>query len=486
MAQPQGRAPNARLRRRGQQAVGPGRRGGGRMPPQQPPVPPAALPPQPPAVAAAGPQRNNAQVNPPEWDRYLQRLYYDPRQPGSFQSFRKLHQSVRKDGRYQLGTNRLRRWLQNQPAYSRNALYLPKIVKRARVIVTGLYDQYDADIADMQRFANANDGQNYLLVVIDVFSRYMWVEGLRTKSYLNVERALQRIFRRARIPRRLRTDEGLEFTAPGMKPFYSHFNITHFVAMGDHKANYAERAIKTIKSKIFRYMNHMNTNRYKDVVPALVHSYNFTWHKGINMRPADVTFNNEKALWWKQYHPKNRFHEGPQTPPFQFQVGDYVRIPMVSTVFTREYNARWGKEIFVVSDRFRRQGINVYKVEDQDNETVYGTFYEAEMQRVSQDNNNTWEVNQILRVRGVPPNREAYVSFRGWPAFYNRWMPYTRAQNNLARQQAQRQQRHHQQQQPRPRQRQPQVQHPPPRPQTQPTQAQNNIAQQVAQQQPRR
>ncbi len=444
-AQP-GRGGGARRRRRAASAGHGGQHRGGGQPPQ--PAAPQAVLPRQRRVAAVGPpplaNNPNAQVNPPEWDRYLQRMYFDPSQPGSFQSFSKLHQSVRKDGRYQLGTNRLRRWLQNQPAYSRNAAYLPRVIKRARVIVTGMYDQFDADLADLQHFENDNNGQKYLLVVIDVFSRYVWVEGLRSKSYLHVEVALDRIFRRGRVPRRLRTDAGSEFTAPGMKPFYDRYNITHFVAMNELKANYAERVIKTLKSRIFRYMNYMNTNRYRDIVPALVHSYNNTWHYGIKMTPAEVTRNNEKSLWWMQYHPKHKYEDGPPEPPYQFGIGDYVRIPMVSTVFSREYNARWTEEVFIISDRFRRQGINMYKVHDQDDEAVYGSFYEAELQRVAPDQNNQWEVDKILRRRGVPPNQEAFVSFKGWPAFYNRWIPYTRAQTNLARQQVQRQQTYQQ------------------------------------------
>ncbi len=377
-----------------------------------------------------------ASAPPAEWDRYLQRFYFDPARPGSFQSFRKLHQSVGKEGRYQLGTARLRRWLQNQYPYSRNAAYLPQNIKRGRVIVSGRYDQFDADLADFQKFEEANDGQKYLLIVIDVFSRFCWVEGLTSKSYKNVQVALESIFERGRVPRRLRTDAGLEFTAKGMLPFYERLNITHFVAMNDVKANFAERAIKTIKSKIYRYMNHMNTDRYKDIVPAIVHSYNHTYHTSIKMTPAEVNRESERALWWKQYHPKKKFQEGPPgAPNYQFQIGDHVRIPMISTIFSREYNARWTEEIFVITDRFQRQHVNMYKVEDKDNEAVYGTFYEPELQKVLPNQDNHWEVDKIEKVRGVPPNKEAFVSFKGWPAFYNRWIPYTQAQTSLARRQ---------------------------------------------------
>ena len=50
-----------------------------------------------------------------------------------------------------------------------------------RVIVSGMYDQYDADLADYIGYSNANDGYRYLLFIIDVFSRYLWVEPIKNK-----------------------------------------------------------------------------------------------------------------------------------------------------------------------------------------------------------------------------------------------------------------------------------------------------------------
>jgi transposase InsO family protein len=364
-------------------------------------------------------------------------MYYDARQPGSFQSFRKLHRTVRNDG-YKLGTNRLRRWLQNQLPYSRNRLYLPKAIKRARVIVNGLYDQFDADLADFRALSQSNDGINYLLVVIDVFSRYCWVEPLPTKSNSHVIAGLKRIMQRAaRVPRRLRTDNGKEFTGRAMEPFYDTYNITHFVAMNEVKANYAERIIKTIKSKLSRYMSFTNTSRYIDVVQDIIHSYNNTYHNSIEMTPAEVTQNNEKVLWWMQYHPTPKFHERRHQQNFKFHEGDHVRIPMVSTVFRREYSARWTDEIFIVIERFRRQGINMYRIEDRNNEPIYGTFYEAELQRVVPNSDNHWQVESIIKQRGHRQrgDHEAWVKFRGWPTFYNRWIPYIDAHNDLTQQQ---------------------------------------------------
>ena len=361
----------------------------------------------------------------PEWARYLDGIYNNPREPGSFQSYEKLNKTTQKEGRYSLSRKRLRRWLQNQEPYSRNRLYLPHRIKRSRVIVGGLYDQFDADLADYQTLGKNNNGYRYLLMVIDIFSRYIWVEPIKSKHTDRVIEAFERIFRQGYIPRRLRTDAGGEFTAKIMKPFHKHYNITHVISLNEVKANYAERAIKTIKSKLGRYMTLHHTIRYIDVLQDIVYSYNATHHKSIGMPPDEVTTENEESVWWHQYLPK----KSKRIQRFQFDVGDHVRIPHLILAFAREYRPRWTEEIFIITQKFRRDDINVYKIEDNEKEEIYGTFYEGELQRVLPDQKNQWIIENIIRERGQgTENHEAWVKFKGWPTEYNRWIPYANTQ----------------------------------------------------------
>jgi hypothetical protein len=303
------------------------------------------------------------------------------------------------------------------------------------VIVGGQYDQFDADLADLQNLSESNNRVRFLLVVIDVFSRFVWVEPLRNKKNTSVEVAFERIFARGRVPRRLRTDNGKEFTGNLIDDYYNRKNITHFVSFNEVKANYAERAIKTLKSKISRYMTHMQTARYINVLQDLVHSYNNTVHSSVKMAPSEVNRNNEVPLWWMQYRPDDKYP--PPQIPFKLREGDNVRIPKLGNIFSREYDMRWTGEIFVIVERFRRDNINMYRVEDREGGPVHGTFYEAELQRVlpntgTEDGTNQWRVEEIVNRRRAPDGTmQALVSFRGWPRFYNRWIPYDDAQNDL-------------------------------------------------------
>ena len=149
------------------------------------------------------------------------------------------------------------------------------------VIVSGIDDQFDADLASFISYANDNDGYKYLLVVIDIFSRYAWVEPIKDKTANEIVQAFNKIISEGRIPRRLRTDGATDFTSKKFQDYVKSKKIVHFTTHGVKQANYVERFIKTIKSKIYRYIVQQNTPRYIDILPKLVKSYNNSWHSGI-------------------------------------------------------------------------------------------------------------------------------------------------------------------------------------------------------------
>ena len=53
-----------------------------------------------------------------------------------------------------------------------------------RVMVSGPNEIWSADLIDMREFSKDNKGYNYLLNVIDIFSKYAWSIPLKTKTGL--------------------------------------------------------------------------------------------------------------------------------------------------------------------------------------------------------------------------------------------------------------------------------------------------------------
>ena len=137
----------------------------------------------------------NLPQGPEPWEHYLHHICFDPQHPTSFKGANKLYHAVKEDGRYRLPLSKIRTWLQNQESFS---LYksVCREFKRLRFIVGGLHNQYDADLANMQKLKEKNDGVRFLLIVIDVFSRHLWVEPLLNKTEESIIEAFWRTFQR--------------------------------------------------------------------------------------------------------------------------------------------------------------------------------------------------------------------------------------------------------------------------------------------------
>ena len=55
-----------------------------------------------------------------------------------------------------------------------------------------------ADLIDMQAFSKDNNGIKYLLTVIDIFSKFVWIAPLKRKTGQEVANALSRILKERR------------------------------------------------------------------------------------------------------------------------------------------------------------------------------------------------------------------------------------------------------------------------------------------------
>ena len=129
-----------------------------------------------------------------------------------------------------------------------------KGLKRGKVVVEGIDDQFDIDLASLIYYADENDGYKYILVVIDIFSHYGWVEPLKDKTANEIVKAFDKVLQEGRIPKRLRSDAAKDFTSEKFQKYVKSKKITHFVTHTEKQANYVECFIKTLKSKIFKYM----------------------------------------------------------------------------------------------------------------------------------------------------------------------------------------------------------------------------------------
>lgn len=356
------------------------------------------------------------------WEDYLAKIYYDPFAAGSFTGVDKLFRYVQNEGKYNISKYKVRKWLQRQEPYS-----LQRPVRRQyrcnKVVVAGIDDQWDADLMDMTKFRKENDGVQYVLLVIDIFSKYLWMQPLKDKKGPTTARAFENILSEGRQPTKLRTDKGQEFRSIAFNNVLTDRNIKHFYSQNTEvKANYAERAIKTIKTRIYRYMTFKQSDRYIDRLQEFARGYNKTYHRTIDTKPELVKPNNEEEVRVSTFLSREETPHKQTKRPYKFNVGDKVRISNIKSVFDREYDQKWSGEIFIVRRRFLRNGIPVYTLSDYNDEAITGTFYQPELQKVDVREEDTFKIEKILKTRGRGPNKQYYVKWLYWPKKFNSWI----------------------------------------------------------------
>lgn len=200
--------------------------------------------------------------------------------------------------------------------------------------------------------------------------------------------------------------------------------MTHFCSQNEKKANVAERGIKTIKSRLSRYMTQNQTHRWIDVLANVTKSYNATYHRTIRMTPEQVKKNDEAYIWMSMYDHASRTKIKKNrnkyiSTSFHFRVGDKVRISHLRQPFDREYDERWTGEYFVIKSRITKQKIPLYQLQDIDGEDIKGTFYEGELQKELVDRDAMYRIENMLRYKG----NQAFVKWWGWPKKFNSYIP---------------------------------------------------------------
>src|SRR5215469_9522295 len=185
-------------------------------------------------------------------DMYLRKLYYDVESPVAFTSERNLWSQIKKDNR-KITRSDLKKWLEQQYIYTMHKQYnKPNLYKKT--MVHSLDEQWQADLVDMRKFLKQNDGDNYLLTIIDCLSRFAWVVKLKSKTGLEVSEAFQLVLKKTGIvPKKLQTDDGLEFYNSHTKRLFDNKNIKHFSTYSDKKAAIVERFNRTLKSRMYKY-----------------------------------------------------------------------------------------------------------------------------------------------------------------------------------------------------------------------------------------
>ena len=191
----------------------------------------------------------------------------------------------------------------------------------------------------------------------------------------------------------------------------------YFPTQNETKASVSERAIKTIKTKLYRYFTHKDEYCYLLILQSIAYSYNHTYRRTIGMTPANVIDNNEIEARLATYLAQNPRSNKPNIKlrPFKYKIDDNLRISHLKTVFTRAYDETYSGEVFRIYKRYHRGTLPIYRLQDLQQEEIKGTFYESELQKIDYDPDQPFKIDKIIKTRGKREAKQHLVQWKYYP-----------------------------------------------------------------------
>ena len=272
------------------------------------------------------------------------------------------------------------------------------------------------DLADMQTWKNEAGEYQYILVVIDVFTRWASARAMKSKTGKETLEALKSIVEeRGTTPKKLWIDEGKEFLNKEMKAFCRIKKITMYHTHGQGKSVIVERFNRTLKTNMWKNLTATNSHNWPPILPKLLSDYNGRVHGTLGFSPNYASKHPEAArkVW------NARFDKQEVVLKTKYQVGNHVRISRIKGKFEKGYDANWSQEIYHITKVLNTSPVT-YTLADYQNKEITGSFYDQELQKTKL--NDIALVEKILDRKKRGKKEMILVKWLGYPESANSWI----------------------------------------------------------------
>ena len=275
-------------------------------------------------------------------------------------------------------------------------VFCPQITKFRRERTIPLYkdETWSADLIDKSSLSKYNNNYNFILTVIDIFTKYAWAIPLKNKSGLSITNGFKLVLdenpqggSESRKPEKLWVHRGSEFYNKTFKSLLKEYETELYSTYSDLKAVFIERFNRTLLHIINKPMFINGDGNWVNILNDAVLTYNNKIDLTINMTPVDASNNPDKVRFtfiFKNIKPK-------------FEVGDYVRNADKRNIFSKGYTSNWKRELFKVNEVLKTQP-PTYKIEDINGEIIEGKYYEQELLKSEFDFESNNKVLESLNI----------------------------------------------------------------------------------------
>merc|ERR1711889_39700 len=322
---------------------------------------------------------------------FFRKIYENLKDPSGYSGENRLYDHVKKLGRKDISRRDIKEFLKGQPGWNFHGLIPRKFVRKpTKVCRQGLI--LGIDLLDLtEKIAKHNKKHRYIFLMIDLFSRKLWLTPLTNKSNLTCAKALESFFQKSLYKYSfVFSDQGCKFVGKHTQKVYDKFNITRYsVKKQKIKCSIAERAIRTIKHRLIRYFSQKNTLKYVDEI------------KEQEKIQLVQKLKNYGAITKRQLKNKISSTEA-------LAEGTHVRLLLGKTegVFQKSYLPIFTKEIFVI-DKVVKKFPFTYYLRDLLNYPIEGLVYRQELKPVTLP--KKFAIDKVLKKEVLPTGATRYL-----------------------------------------------------------------------------
>ena len=211
---------------------------------------------------------------------------------------------------------------------------------------------WQTDLLDLSNISKYNQMYRYILLFIDVYSRFVYAVPLKNKMASTVNEALKNVLSIAK-PELIQADYGSEFINKTFKKILSENNTNIQFLQTSHQLGIINRFCRTIRNLIEKYLTAYHTNNYISVLDKIIKNYNTSFHKGIQSIPSKP--NNEKI---SEINYKKLLEA--QEEETKFELGDTVRYILNRQAFEKGTLPRFSSTLHTIMDK----NIHSYKLDN--------------------------------------------------------------------------------------------------------------------------
>jgi len=284
-------------------------------------------------------------------------------------------------------------------------------------------EQVQVDLIDIRELAVDNDGITFLLVVIDCYTRFLWVQPLLNKKAVSVLAAMKIIFREMITkPETLMCDRGTELKNKLFRAFLTKEKVKLWHPYSEIKCGTVERVNRSLQDLLYKYMTNVQSYRYKESLQAIVTTYNTRPHRTLKKLTPEQA---EKPEYAEEVRIAieagyDKIREKRSSP--KLKISDLVRIKKTSGVFARGYHEGWKREVFEIESINEKMPIPMYLIKVHGKlpvEVIKGGFYSNELVKVRMIE---WNIEKVLERKNVNGVEMILVKWQGYDDVDNSWI----------------------------------------------------------------